>query len=106
MDASRTRMLVTRVAATLAALLAGQGVAGAAPSTGSSAPSSVADLTGDAVAPSPFQGVPSWLLIVVGIVVIAFAIRVVARRDEGNPGRGGGRDRGSSDPPRRPFRPD
>ncbi|WP_353649909.1 hypothetical protein ABLG96_02800 [Nakamurella sp. A5-74] len=106
MDASRARTVLTQAAATLVAMLTGQGVAGAAPSTGSSAPSSAADLTGDAVAPSPFQGVPSWLLIVVGIVVVAFAIRVVARRDEGNPGRGGGRDRGSSDRPRRPFRPD
>lgn len=106
MDASRTRTVVTQAVATLAALLAGQGVAGAAPATGASASNSVSDLTGDAVAPSPFQGVPSWLLIVVGIVVIAFAIRVVARRDEGNPGRGGGREPGSAGPPRRPFRPD
>lgn len=110
MDASRARTVLvsTWAAATLVAVLAGQGVAGAAPSTasptGSSAPRSVADLTGDAVVPSPFQGVPSWLLILAGIVVIAFAVRVVAHRDVGN--QGGGRERGGGDRPRRPFRPD
>lgn len=102
----RARVLMAVVAAALSAAAAGSGIAVAVPSTGPSSPASTAGLTGDPVAPSPFQGVPSWLLILVGIVVIAFAIRVVARRDEGTPGRGGGRDRGSSDRPRRPFRPD
>lgn len=102
----RARVVTAVFTAALLAASVGAGIAAAVPSTGPSSPGSTADLTGDPVAPSPFQGVPSWLLILVGIVVIAFAIRVVARRDEGNPGRGGGRDRGNSGRPRRPFRPD
>lgn len=45
------------------------------------------------------SGMPSWLLVVVGIVVIALAIRVASTRgDQQGPRR-------PEDGPRRPFRP-